>query len=140
MKNKCLNCESNIPIYQKGHNIKRKYCDNSCQMHYFYKEYIKKWKLGMVNGMKGKTSISTHIKKYIFNKYKNKCCKCGWNKIHSITGNIPLEINHIDGNHRNNKEHNLELICPNCHSLTIHYKSLNNGNGRENRRVRSSIW
>lgn len=30
----------------------------------------------------------------------------------------PLEIEHIDGNALNNKEDNLILLCPNCHSLT----------------------
>ena len=38
-----------------------------------------------------------------------------------------------DGNYRNNEEYNLELLCPNCHSLTQSYKSLNNGNGRDDR-------
>ncbi len=37
--------------------------------------------------------------------------------------------NIIDGNSMNNKEENLDLICPNCHSLTTTYKFLNNGKG-----------
>ena len=31
---------------------------------------------------------------------------------------------------------NLELLCPNCHSLTKTYKALNLGNGRHTRRER----
>ena len=49
------------------------------------------------------------------------------------TGNIPLEIEHKDGNYANNSEDNLELLCPNCHSLTATYKGANRGNGRKAR-------
>ena len=62
--------------------------------------------------------------------------KCGWSKVNTSTGKIPLTVNHIDGNHRNNRPENLELICPSCHSLTPNYGALNKGNGRrEGRRV-----
>ncbi len=45
-------------------------------------------------------------------------------------------MNHIDGNSENNKEKNLELLCPNCHSLTPNFKGLNKGNGRHSRMLR----
>lgn len=54
----------------------------------------------------------------------------GWNKRHSVTQNVPLDIDHIDGNHKNNTENNLRLLCPNCHALTTNFKNLNKGNGR----------
>lgn len=41
---------------------------------------------------------------------------------------IPLELDHIDGNPDNNIESNLRLICPNCHALTDTYKGANSGN------------
>ena len=31
---------------------------------------------------------------------------------------IALELEHIDGNNRNNSRGNLKLLCPNCHSQT----------------------
>lgn len=31
---------------------------------------------------------------------------------------IPLELEHIDGNNRNNKRENLTLLCCNCHAQT----------------------
>jgi len=54
------------------------------------------------------------------------------------TGRSPLEINHIDGNWENCKESNLEVLCPNCHSLTANYKGGNRGHGRAARRIRCS--
>ena len=36
----------------------------------------------------------------------------------------------------NNKEENLTLLCPNCHSLTPTAKGANKGNGRYYRRLR----
>lgn len=81
--------------------------------------------------MRGRFGLSRHIRRYIFEKYGACCCKCGWAKKNPVTNLVPLEVNHIDGNHRNNREGNLELLCPNCHSLTPTYKVLNKGFGRK---------
>lgn len=35
---------------------------------------------------------------------------------------IPLELEHIDGNHENNYLSNLKLLCPNCHAFTPTYR------------------
>jgi predicted HNH restriction endonuclease len=39
-------------------------------------------------------------------------------------------VEHIDGNYENDREKNLTLLCPNCHSLTPTFRALNRGNGR----------
>ena len=31
---------------------------------------------------------------------------------------IPIELDHIDGNHYNNDFNNLRILCPNCHAQT----------------------
>ena len=49
-----------------------------------------------------------------------------------FTNSIPLEIHNKDGNYKNNKEENLQVLCPNCHSLTEAFKS-HNKNGRKGR-------
>lgn len=122
----CLYCGKGI----KRH---RKYCNHTCMTNYEYEEYVNKWKNGNKNGSKGGLSISNYIRKYLFIKYDNKCSKCGWGELNEFTGKIPLEVEHIDGNHMNNKEDNLVLLCPNCHSLTKTYKGANKGNGRYER-------
>lgn len=114
----CYNCSKEI-------ERRNKYCSIKCQKEYEYKVYIDKWKNGQESGNRGGYQISMHIKRYLYNKYKNRCARCGWGELNKYTGNIPLEIEHIDGNYENNKEENLILLCPNCHSLTSTYKGAN---------------
>lgn len=38
---------------------------------------------------------------------------------------IPLEIDHINGTHDDNRIENLRFLCPNCHALTDTYKGKN---------------
>lgn len=46
---------------------------------------------------------------------EDKCEICGityWQGVH-----LPLELHHKDGNHYNNNLDNLQILCPNCHSI-----------------------
>ena len=124
----CLYCNKTL----KG--TAKKYCNNDCQQNYQYIEYIDAWKKGKKSGIKGKYQVSNHIRRYLFEKYKNKCARCCWGEINPFTKIIPLEIEHIDGNYLNNQEYNLTLLCPNCHSLTSTYKGANVDNGRKGRK------
>lgn len=124
---KYLNCGINI-------TTKSKYCSIKYQKEYQQKSYITKWKNNEVSGIRGEYQISSYIKNYIFEKYNNKCAKCGWSKVNPYTKTIPLEIEHIDGNYKNNNEQNLILLCPNCHSLTSTYKGANLNHGRSGRK------
>lgn len=126
----CENCGK--PLSKNG-----KYCNNKCQQEKQYKDYIDRWKNGLEDGLSSEYGISRHIKRYLFDKFNSKCCICGWGETNPYTGNIPLEVEHIDGNYKNNEEDNLILLCPNCHSLTSTYKGANIGNGRKSR---SKYW
>ncbi|MFI0821597.1 HNH endonuclease signature motif containing protein [Streptomyces sp. NPDC021098] len=59
-----------------------------------------------------------------------RCALCGtgpcWRG-----GRLPLEVDHIDGDWRNNRPTNLRLLCPNCHSATDSYRG--RGKGRRSR-------
>lgn len=122
--NLCLNC---------GNPAARgKFCSGKCKREYEQKEWVKSWKEGNEEGLRGKYAISYRIKKYLFAKYNCKCEKCGWGEINEFTNTVPLEVHHIDGNYKNNAEENLQLLCPNCHSLTETSKS-HNKYGRKER-------
>lgn len=97
-------------------------------MEWQHKLFIEKWKKGNIVITK---NISGYLRRYIIYKTGEKCSLCGWKKRHSVTGKVPLEIDHIDGNADNNLESNIRLICPNCHALTPHFRNLNKGKGRK---------
>lgn len=64
---------------------------------------------------------SNNLKKRLFLEgIKEKRCECcnaetwlGWQ--------MTFELHHIDENHNNNALENLQIVCPNCHSM-IHHK------------------
>lgn len=110
------------------------YCSTECQNEFQFNTKIKLWQLGKEKGYETNGTVRRFIKKYLFTKRGYKCEECGWNKINTQTNKCPLEIHHKDGNYKNNKEDNLQILCPNCHSLTNTYKNMNRGNGRDCRK------
>lgn len=110
-----------------------KYCSLNCQHEYQTGLEIKKWLRGDDNPINTNGLLRPWARKYLFKQFKNKCYLCGWGEMNQTTGKIPLEVDHIDGNYKNNIIENLRLLCPNCHSLTSTYKNLNKGNGRSKR-------
>lgn len=110
------------------------YCDNGCQQEFQYEEYIRRWKLGQETGNKGE-NVSNHIRRYLKTKHGDACTRCNWSKVNPVTGRVPLNVEHLDGNSENTVPDNLDLICPCCHSLTPTYGALNKGNGRKKRKA-----
>ena len=64
------------------------------------------------------------FKRYLISKQNAKCSQCGWGEAHPTTGNVMIELDHIDGNPCNNKLDNVRLLCPNCHSLTPTFRNV----------------
>ena len=126
----CQNCGEKFTHRPSTRN---KFCDNKCKAEYDYKIYIKRWLNKEVDGCKGGCGVSNHVKRYLFEKYNSRCQKCGWSEYNKYTSTIPLHIHHIDGDCTNNYEENLELLCPNCHSLTENFGILNENSKRFHR-------
>lgn len=66
------------------------------------------------------------LRKRIILEQKEKCNRCGLNEW--LGEKISLELEHIDGNNENNERENLEVLCPNCHSLTKTWRGRNKKN------------
>jgi predicted nucleic acid-binding Zn ribbon protein len=108
------------------------YCSQKCHKDYVKSNKIEKWLSGEID-VSTVLGCSLTIKKYLLEQCNHKCPKCGWDKIHPVTGKVPLEVNHIDGDSTNNRPENLEILCPNCHSLTSNYRALNKKSSRSHR-------
>jgi len=118
-KSKCKTCGKTLNRKNK------RYCSQTCKIEYEHNEYIKVWKNTGETSNNSTLKISNHIRKYLFDKYVNKCSKCGWGVVNNYTNKIPLEVEHIDGNHIMPK---LPFINPYI------YKGANRGKGRKNRK------
>lgn len=116
--NTCLYCGKPITSANE-------YCNSKCHSDYKYEKYIQDWKDGKEDGLKGMFELSGRIRRYLFEKNNNKCELCGWGEVNKFTNLVPLQVHHIDGNAVNNKEDNLQLLCPNCHTLTENFGSRN---------------
>lgn len=54
----CLNCGTKI-------SKKKKFCNITCQKEYQYNEYVKAWKKGEKDGLRGEYQISMYLKSYL---------------------------------------------------------------------------
>lgn len=74
----------------------------------------------------GSNFQSYKLKRRLFNASLKleRCEECNWAR-RSEDGRIPLELDHINGNSRDNRLENLRVLCPNCHSLKLTHRGRN---------------
>jgi hypothetical protein len=147
----CRECTGVIPIIKRVADARNKsFCSRSCSATFYnrgriktkaqkisrHQLYIDSWLSGDISGntRSGGGAVSSHIKRWLRERCGNKCEKCSWSEINPKTGLVPLQVNHKNGDSDNSSSQNLEIICPNCHSLTVNYGALNKGHGRKIRR------
>lgn len=129
----CSFCEKE---FKPGKNTFGLYCSISCQGQHTSKKVVDNW----LNDPTPETFYTTAnqprkaIRHFLIKKANYVCMRCTWGKKHKDAELPALEIEHIDGNWLNCFPSNIEIICPNCHSLTNTYKNRNLGNGRKYRR------
>lgn len=113
---KKLHCkQSTLNLYLKKMNIdyegnqgSKGICNNKNKKYIPAKYYIDNEVIIASHKLKKKL-IKDKIKEY-------KCERCGRTEWEGEP--IPLELHHINGNHYDNHLENLQILCPNCHSLT----------------------
>ena len=125
---KCLNCGKEFEHKPGTYN---KFCSNKCQGEYKRKSIIEEWKKGNYTG--NTEYVSNTIKDYLLEKNKYKCEKCGFEGYNELTHNTILQIHHKDGDSSNNKEENLQVLCPNCHAMTETYANCGKRKSSRNR-------
>ena len=120
----CLSCRSTLTAHRKT------YCDNVCQQDHRFQIFVGGWLNGVSVGITPGGQVVKHVYRYFREKLGNKCQRCGWSQVNEHTGVVPLQLHHIDGDHSKNGPSDLEILCPNCHSLTGTWGSRNKGRGR----------
>jgi Zn finger protein HypA/HybF involved in hydrogenase expression len=118
-KSICQHCK-----YEFSYNDKRSkgmFCSNKCHGDYFTMKRLKK-----------NTILNRTLRKWIYGNLEQKCKICNlrnkWNDIF-----LRLQIDHINGDVKDNRIENLRMICPNCHTQTSTW-GVNNASddGRKN--------
>jgi hypothetical protein len=106
----CKSCSKEYKYFdsqQSGH-----FCSKDCSQDYRVKTIIE-------SGTAKKSTAVSYLKRFV----DYKCSSCG---IDSWNGKpITLQIEHKDGNPKNNTIENICWLCPNCHTQTDTWGSKN---------------
>ena len=93
-------------------------------------EILERWKKSISTGWNTKYNNTVfdalgwdNKRRRIIEEQANKCKSC--NLSHWKTVVLTFEINHIDGNSKNDVRENLEALCPNCHCTTDTWRGRN---------------
>lgn len=106
MKSNCKNCGKEVtysPSQSKG-----LYCS---------------WDCSAADRIKPKFALNTNWSKHMGTHLKKlrgeQCEECGITEHNGKP--ITFQIDHINGDRRDNRHENLKIVCPNCHSQTSTY-------------------
>lgn len=106
----CLNC-GKIKTVNNGQG---KYCSNACQLAWQrVNVVIPKFNSGKLSLSNGGTIIKQLLAEAQGGKFCSCCGLSKWND-----QEIPLDVDHVNGDNKDNRPENLRLLCPNCHRLT----------------------
>lgn len=120
------------------HIIKKFIADNNIDVSHFLGQASNRGKVfgpkrPIEDYLENKAPIGSHaLKKKLIASglFEHKCYRCGLSEWQGEK--IPLELDHINGDHFDNSLSNLTILCPNCHALTPTFRGKNvKKNGEE---------
>jgi len=123
-----ITCET-CSVEFKTNKYNSKFCSRKC-----FNLNRKKLKDAEIESGECQTMDTKRYKKYLYERHGEKCMECGWCAVNEFTNKTPLELHHIDGDSDNNEVSNLQILCPNCHSLTKDWKGAKKNGGRYSKR------
>jgi 5-methylcytosine-specific restriction endonuclease McrA len=100
----CMNCAIEFEYHPSQSS--GKYCSNKCQGEFSVKQRLTE-----------NSNYSKSIRKYILSIRAEVCEECGQTNVHNDK-HLTLQIDHVNGNNKDNRVENLRVICPNCHTQT----------------------
>ena len=122
----CEESKTKEEAYNKLHmhrNTFQKYCQLFGIQKFRKERLSNKYELQDILNGKYPHYNASHLNKRLINEgIKERKCECCGNT-EWMGYPIVLELHHIDGNHMNHSLDNLQLLCPNCHSITDNFKS-----------------
>jgi len=98
--------------------IKKRICDLGLNTSHFRYSYPKPLSEKLVL-QENRTRNSSCFKKRLYKEglLHEICTLCNQTNIHNGK-KLVLQLDHINGNHNDNRIENLRILCPNCHSQT----------------------
>lgn len=102
----------------------KSFCSLKCHKDYAWEQRKKKIEEtgGFERGF-GNEANRPMVRKYLIEKYGRKCSICGITEW--MGKEVPLVVDHIDGNSENCSVSNFRLVCGNCDMQLPTYKSKN---------------
>jgi hypothetical protein len=119
-------CGCQVEIGRHGSKYASQECQNQVQSEIKVKNWLAgNWESGIAFVKGAPLGTKSFVKRWLVKTRGEKCEKCGWQERNVFTGKIPLNVHHIDGDVLHCYPLNLDLLCPNCHSLTSNFGSRN---------------